>query len=302
MADPKATPVVALAPWTLKGTIYTFLYYISPSAASELQDKKSLLYSPLEANSSFSKGKLIGGLASVQIIRYTESPVGPYDELILIPGKFEYEVDVEDASGEVKKEKKQNLRITKIFVSQETTCWNGRNNWNIPKHIAEFEFKSLPDGALRISVFPMEFSSPGKIKTRSKSAFFSAVYKPISCAPYFPMSTAAANYVGLDLMLVQPPVPDGKEFGGELVGTEEWCSIIPYEWSKKTSLGWWDLKRGKKAETDALLCGEDEGEGDRGSDEAGHENWWPGFGRWRIGAMMEDAEIKFPEGEHWADT
>ena len=27
----------------------------------------------------------------VQIIRHTESPVGPYDELVLVPGEFEYE-------------------------------------------------------------------------------------------------------------------------------------------------------------------------------------------------------------------
>lgn len=124
----KAPPVVALAPWTLKGTIYSFMFYVSPSSAQTLQDNKSLLYSPLEASSKFSDGKLVGGLASVQIIRYTESPVGPYDELVLVPGKFEYEVDAKDKDGNLKREVKRNLRVTRIYVSQEATCWNGRNS------------------------------------------------------------------------------------------------------------------------------------------------------------------------------
>jgi len=54
----------------------------------------------------------------VQIIRHTESPVGPYDELVLIPGKFEYE-----SSG-----KKSNLKVSRIYVSQEKTCYNGRKS------------------------------------------------------------------------------------------------------------------------------------------------------------------------------
>ncbi|KAH6707940.1 hypothetical protein BKA61DRAFT_558607 [Leptodontidium sp. MPI-SDFR-AT-0119] len=293
----KAPPVVALAPWTLKGTIYSFMFYISPSSAQTLQDNKSLLYSPLEASSKFSDGKLVGGLASIQIIRYTESPVGPYDELVLVPGKFEYEVDAKDKDGNLKREVRRNLRVTKIYVSQEATCWNGRNNWNIPKHLADFEFKPLPNNAVRISVYPLESPSSGSERMRSKSPFFTAVYMPIGYAPSFPLSTAAAKYVGVDLTLVQPPLPsDINSSGVELVGTEQWCSVMPHEWSSKASLGWWDLKRGEATEEDALLhTGRDTEE-----QETGHENWWPGLSRWRIGLMMEDATINFPEGKHWA--
>ncbi|PVH79951.1 hypothetical protein DL98DRAFT_549382 [Cadophora sp. DSE1049] len=289
-------PVVALAPWTLKGTIYSFMFYISSSSAQALQSQKTLLYSPLEAASSFSEGKLIGGLASVQIIHYTESPVGPYDEFILVPGKFEYEVELKDKDGNVRKETKKNLRVTRIYVSQEATCWNGRNNWNIPKHLADFEFEPLANNAIRISVFPLELDGSGATRTRSTSAFFSAIYKPIAYAPSFPLSTAAAKYVGLDLTLVQPPLPDGTNLSeAELVGTKQWCEVMPLEWSRKTSLGWWDLKNGEATEEDALL-------GRNGvvvEDETVYENWWPGFGRWRIGLMMEDATIGFPEGKRW---
>lgn len=86
------------------------------------------MYSPLEAHSPFSDGKFIGGLANVQVIRYTESPVGPYDELIVVPGKFEYHVDSKLEDGNLKQVTKQNLRVTRIYVSQEATCWNGRNS------------------------------------------------------------------------------------------------------------------------------------------------------------------------------
>jgi len=50
--------------------------------------------------------------------------------------------------------------------------------------------------------------------------------------------------------------------------------IVPNQSSWKMSLGWWDLSQG-------------EGEG----------NWWPGGGRWRLGAVMKDATVLFPEGE-----
>ncbi|KAH7381124.1 hypothetical protein BKA64DRAFT_584236 [Cadophora sp. MPI-SDFR-AT-0126] len=291
-------PVVALAPWTLKGTIYSFMFYVSPSSAQALQSQKSLLYSPLEAASTFSDGKLVGGLAMVQIIRYSESPVGPYDEFILVPGKFEYEVQVTDKDGNVRKEKKGNLRVTRIYVSQAATCWNGRKNWNIPKHLADFEFKPLANNALHISVWPLETSTSGPTRTRSPSPLFSATYKPISYAPSFPVSTTAARYVGLDLTLVQPPLPNGTDSSTkELVGTEQWCEVMPLEWSRKTSLGWWDLKRGEATEDDALLGGN--GNGTVGGDEMGYQNWWPGFGRWRVGLMMEDATIEFPEGKRW---
>ena len=44
------------------------------------------------------------------------SKTGPYDELVLLPGKF---------SGPQKGQK--NLRITRIYVSQADTCYNGEH-------------------------------------------------------------------------------------------------------------------------------------------------------------------------------
>lgn len=62
----------------------------------------------------------------VQIIRYKESPVGPYDEFVLVPGKFEYESNDRDDEG--KGVKKSNLKVSRIYVSQEKTSYNGRKS------------------------------------------------------------------------------------------------------------------------------------------------------------------------------
>jgi hypothetical protein len=75
-------------------------------------------YAPLEAASGFASpqasGAFKGGLGMMQIVRYHDSPVGPYDELLLVPGYFE-----------VPGTKKQMVRVTRIYVSQKDTCWNG---------------------------------------------------------------------------------------------------------------------------------------------------------------------------------
>ena len=58
----------------------------------------------------------------VQIVRYHETPVGSYDELILLPGFFEVP---KDAHGNERGKKKQTSRITRIYVDQKTTTYNG---------------------------------------------------------------------------------------------------------------------------------------------------------------------------------
>ena len=117
------------APWKLKGTVYSFPMYSSSAVASNLENNhKSLLYSPLEADSSFANGKLLGGVGAVQVIRYSESPVGPYDEMLVIPGTFGYNVETVQENGEMKVERKKGPRITRIYVSQKYTCWNGRTS------------------------------------------------------------------------------------------------------------------------------------------------------------------------------
>lgn len=106
---------VAPAPWTLKATIYAIPFWLtSKNAASILSH---LIYHAVEYASSFSADKALGGLSMIQIIRYIESPVGPYDEMVILPGSFAF-----DKNGKNIKE----LRATCLYVSQKETCYNGR--------------------------------------------------------------------------------------------------------------------------------------------------------------------------------
>ncbi|EMS32043.1 hypothetical protein C943_01608 [Mariniradius saccharolyticus AK6] len=64
-----------------------------------------------------------GGLGYLMLVNYQRSPVGPYYELLLIPGKS-------------KPNGKQT--ISHIFVDSESSTKNGRYNWGIPKQTVPF--------------------------------------------------------------------------------------------------------------------------------------------------------------------
>lgn len=172
-------------------------------------------------------------------------------------------------------------------------CTDSRLDWNIPKHLANFTFENQSNGAVVIKVFPNEKDLTGSAQ---KSVIFSASFKPIPYIPAIPSSTNIAKYMGLDLSFVQPPLPHGQGAMGELVGTDQWCEVLPVESSSKTSLGWWDLKQDAATEEEPLL-----NRVNHNDEEPLHENWWPGSGRWKVGFVMVDSDITIPEGRHWND-
>ena len=119
---------LAPPPWACKATIYALSFYHSASTPLP----SDVVYDPHELHApSFSSEKLtgeyVGGLGFAQILRYSETPVGPYDELVIMPGYFS--TTMPDGK------KSRDSRITGIWVSQETTTMNGRRNWNIPKYV-----------------------------------------------------------------------------------------------------------------------------------------------------------------------
>ncbi|KAJ8131355.1 hypothetical protein O1611_g2271 [Lasiodiplodia mahajangana] len=295
-------------PWKLKGTVYILSFWNSKTLPTEgpggdkIQGPPAIAYSPLEAKSSFAdptvSGEYLGGLSQIMVIRYTESPVGPYDELVVCSGFFACEKD----DGEVKKRFK-NQRVTRIYVSQKNTCWNGRNNWNIPKHLARFEWEGLPGGKTRVRVYPYDTAVPsgsndGAVSESSPSEkyFFQAAFQPMRWAPYFPLSLSWLKYVGIDASLVQPPLPDGRQDAGEeLIGTSRWCKIPPAIQTRKAMLGWMDMAQ----QVDHAVDGNDSSGG--GSD-AQYENFWPGLRRWNVAIKMENADIGFGDGVYWDAT
>ena len=107
---PQFTP--APPPWTLHGEGIMLLYRF----------KKSWI----ESNSNLPaqlQGQFKGGFGYVMLVDYSSSPVGPYQELLFIPGQF----------GE-----KKFQSITRILVSSEASTDQGRKNWGIPKETASF--------------------------------------------------------------------------------------------------------------------------------------------------------------------
>ncbi|KAK5989015.1 hypothetical protein PT974_10513 [Cladobotryum mycophilum] len=248
---------------------------------------KGLCLLPLEAQSSFATSeasKPVGGLGMVQILRYKDSPVGPYDELLVVPGNFDW--TREDPSG--KKKTGRNPKISRIYVSQKHTCYNGRLNWNVPKHLARFDWQDSPDGSTTVKVFPHDMSGDLNESQASSVPFFQGTFKPMRYAPRFPFATRWVNYLGFDSTLVMPPLPAGSGSQGELPGTgRRWCSLVPQQYCRRTALGWFDI-----AQRDEY-----------GRVTGSYENFWPGLGRWQVGMKMEDAELSFEEPvETWEEV
>ena len=105
-----------LAPWNLKGRGYILLYKFNKNFV------QNNCFLPPFLNYNFT-----GGFGAVMLVDYFESNVGPYQELLFIPGKFNYNDD-------------KSYSITKIYVSSMESVVNGRENWGIPKQLANFEY------------------------------------------------------------------------------------------------------------------------------------------------------------------
>jgi hypothetical protein len=124
-----------------------------------------------------------GYIGTVMLVDYHTSGVGPYRELLFIPGLF-------SLGG------RTTFSISKIYVSTYDSVWNGIENWGIPKELADFNLTTLPDGTRAFEV-----SQNGKL-------FFSARVKPWSFR--FPVSTGllpgflVTQQRRNDLLLTQP--------------------------------------------------------------------------------------------------
>lgn len=132
---------VAPSPWDdLEADVFTAVGW-----ASGADGLPTGSYNRLEESSSFAdpevNGRFVGGLCSVMILRYHQTPVGPYDEVIWIPGSFEVP----------QLDRGHMVRIGRIYVSSLESVYNGklfftehlyglltttgRRNWNIPKQV-----------------------------------------------------------------------------------------------------------------------------------------------------------------------
>ncbi|MEO3945292.1 acetoacetate decarboxylase family protein [Gorillibacterium sp. CAU 1737] len=145
------------APWQLEGDGYLLIYKFKK------QDVAENRYSHYNADLPYR-----GGLGCVMLADYRSSDAGPYREILLVPGKYEFE-------------KKSYSSISKIYVSSEESRVNGRRNWGIPKELAHFDFspgRSANEEEIRIAA--------------GEDCFFTAKAK--AYGPRFPVSTSLFRF------------------------------------------------------------------------------------------------------------
>ena len=109
-------------PWKLKGNGYILLYHFSKAFIN----KNGFL-------KTFQVNNLKSGWGAIMVVNYEDSPVGPYHELLFIPGIFSFNGN-------------KAFSISKIYVSTELSVVNGINNWGIPKEHAGFGWTKTKDG------------------------------------------------------------------------------------------------------------------------------------------------------------
>jgi hypothetical protein len=108
-------------PWTLRGDGF-ILFYRLPGLFLETYG-----FIPPAVADQFR-----GGLSAVMLVDYQDCPIGPYQELLFIPGQFM-------APGWPLPSLYST--ITKIFVSTLDSVTNGQINWGIPKERCDFRWE-----------------------------------------------------------------------------------------------------------------------------------------------------------------
>ena len=129
MNAPQPHPVTdAPAPWDLTGRGYISLLRF-PAGHGGQDD-----FLPPELSGRRHPSRF----ALMMFVDYADSPVGPYHELLFIPGRFPF------AGGAPR------LTISRIFVSSMDSVINGRRNWGIPKELAQFDVQYRDGGVDRV--------------------------------------------------------------------------------------------------------------------------------------------------------
>ncbi|WP_205503097.1 acetoacetate decarboxylase family protein [Rufibacter psychrotolerans] len=147
----ESSSFAAPPPWTLTGEGIVWLYAIPKGFNRHhgfLADYQTEGY--------------VGKIGAVLYFNYTTSDVGPYQELIYLPGLFR-------VGGKLA------FSISKIYVSTLASASNGWQNWGIPKEEADFSLRKSDTGDFQLQV------------SRHGLPFFAAQAKPFG--PALPVTT-----------------------------------------------------------------------------------------------------------------
>ncbi|KIY53928.1 hypothetical protein FISHEDRAFT_68494 [Fistulina hepatica ATCC 64428] len=257
---PDVEPV--LPPWPLRVKAWTFFpsYTTAPGIDTStnvnntpeiLQGLPNGAYHPLDivhpaalaplpdGGRHFDRGPhlLNKDVPTIMLLRYLDTAVGPYDEIIFIPGKFRHPIPA--GREKAKQTTETSQRITNIYVSTPQSVWNGRRNWNIMKHLARFEWENDSKNPRQQTV--KIFHPEGVPGLDSTHPFFSAMLTD-SPLPTVAVRTTKPTPI---LYEVQPPLggarypPDkAKELGLEH-DEREWPWIeVRYTLDGRAGIAW----------------------------------------------------------------
>ncbi|KAJ3530063.1 hypothetical protein NM688_g7764 [Phlebia brevispora] len=255
--------LVAPSPWECKGEFFWLFGY----ASSSMPYPTGAAFGDLERDSAYAQaketGEYKGGIMNVMIVRYKDTNAGPYDEIIFSPGTFTV-----PPTGKIAQ------RITRIYVSTKESVFNGRRNWNIPKHLAHFTF--TPSDASSPKALPYSRITVASPETPDKP-FFAVDLTPTMLlgSGIIPFNT---KYLPMSTDMAHPPLPQSPNWREDaLVGTDRWC-LMPL--LMKGKAGFFRCKGGLE-------------DGKYGDNEA-----FPDFRPWSVGMWLRDFELEFPVGEH----
>jgi hypothetical protein len=144
-------PLISPPPWQLTGNGCVLLFHFP----RDFNRKYGFL-------ASYQTTSYQGWIGAVMMVDYQTSGVGPYQELLYIPGLF-------SMAGRLA------FSISKIYVSTEASVRSGQENWGIPKELADFSFTIQNDGSRLFSV------------SQEGHPFFRALVKPLG--PRLPFTT-----------------------------------------------------------------------------------------------------------------
>jgi hypothetical protein len=129
--DPSPPPDIPFSPppWQFRGKLYLFTTLLKPVQREDptLQGLPPGSYNPSETVHPSGLAPINGapqwkgGLSYIVVIRYEESPVGPYDELIAVSDGFANPFEKGTTAG----------RITNIYVDSRQSVWHGRRTWSM---------------------------------------------------------------------------------------------------------------------------------------------------------------------------
>ena len=100
-------------PWHLHGDAFILNYWLTPNF---IRHNHAFHIAPSP----------IGRVVQIILVRYHASPVGPYDELLILDHPLI--------------SKRRLSSIAKIYVSTEMSVVHGQHFWGIPKQLAQFEW------------------------------------------------------------------------------------------------------------------------------------------------------------------